>query len=352
MKIGFDARAWERPPHSFRRVLDLLAVAVEAAGWDAEFWVEGPLHEDCDPVGRQVRVLSAQERPVADVFWSPQMECAQATGPRVATLHDVNPLLPDGRDWLSRTYRAARFRRQVKQRVAGLDGLVTDSADSRDRIRAAFPRLRREPMVVPLFADAAYRPIDSDQVDLALQRHGLRSGYFLFVGSFRRHKNWDGLIRAYGGLSAKLRARHPLVMIGSTARAEVELGNLVASLGVEADVVTPGQVSDGELPAIYNGAIALVFPSFLEGFGLPPLEAMACGRAVISSNRTSLPEVLGEAPIYADPEDLAALRDAMQRVAEDAELRRDLEAAGVARAQLYSPLRTANAMADVIASLA
>lgn len=351
MKIGFDARSWQLPPHSFRRVLDLLAYAAETTGWQAEYWVDGPIQEDCMVVGRTIRRLGEPNDGAYDVFWSPHMECLLPSGARVATIHDVNPLLPDGRPWFSRAYRGVRFRRNVTSLAAQVNGLVTVSEHSRQQILSAFPRLPLEPMVVPWYAEASYRQVADQDVEAVLQQYDLRPGYFLFVGNFRRHKNWDGLIRAYGALAPALRREHKLVLVGATTRSEAALAKVIEETGVADCVVTPGQVKDGELPAIYNGALALVFPSFFEGFGLPPLEAMACGCPVIASNRTSLPEVLGDAALFIEPDDLQSMSDAMQRVARDTDLRRDLESAGLARAQLFGPERTAAAMADVVAQL-
>ncbi len=350
MKIGFDARSWQRPPHSFRRVLDLLAHAAETAGWQAEYWVDGPIQPDCIVPNRTIRHIR-EPAEASDVFWSPHMECLLPSGARVATIHDINPLLPDGRPWLSRTYRGLRFRRNVKKLAEDVSGLVTVSEHSRQQILSAFPRLPKPPMVVPWYAEAAYQPIADAAVEAVLRHYDLDPGYFLFVGNFRRHKNWDGLIRAYGELAPELRRQHKLVLIGASNRGEAGLKKVIEEAGVTGSVVTPGQVTDAELPAIYNGALALAFPSFFEGFGLPPLEAMACGCPVIASDRASLPEVLGEAALFIAPDNLRSLSDAMQRVAKDANLRSSLQAAGLDRAQLFNPTRTASAMADVVDQL-
>jgi glycosyltransferase involved in cell wall biosynthesis len=115
---------------------------------------------------------------------------------------------------------------------------------------------------------------------------------------------------------------------------------------VAADLGTSGQiiyrfVEEEDKPLIYSGASVFVFPSLYEGFGLTPLEAMSCGTPVVCSNRTSLPEVVGDAALSIDPDDLPAMADAMYRVLTDAELSADLRARGLARAKLFSWHKTA-----------
>jgi len=353
MRIAFDARAWQKPPHSFRRVLDLLAGAADSAGWSSRFLVTGQVRPEYERQRERIRLLDSVAAGAADgeVLWSPELDCLAAEVPRVATLHDVNPLLADGRSMLSRWFRGRAFHGRVSRRGVALDCLVTDTLDARDRILESFPGLGLEPMVVPLYADTPYRQVAAEQVRSVLRRLSLADGYFLFVGSFRRHKNWQGLIRAYALLPEAVRREHSLVMVGSARRVGGELAGLVRRLGVGECVHTPGQVADADLPALYSGALAFVFPSYLEGFGLPPLEALACGTPVVSSNRTSLPEVLGAAALYVDPDDLASLAAAMLRVAHEPSLRDDLARAGIERAAQFSPRRTARAMSDVFAQM-
>ena len=105
------------------------------------------------------------------------------------------------------------------------------------------------------------------------------------------------------------------------------------------------------MSALYSGADVFVFPSFLEGFGLPPLEAMACGVPVVATNRTSVPEVLGDAPLYVDPSDHEAMSEAIQAVLEDSDLKSRLIESGLSKCAEFSPARTAAAMQEVLRQL-
>jgi alpha-1,3-rhamnosyl/mannosyltransferase len=226
--------------------------------------------------------------------------------------------------------------------------MVTDTEFARSSVESAFPALRGRLSVVPLYAERSIRRVSGPARDDVLADLGLRPGYVLFVGSLRRHKNWDGMLRAYAALPPALRDSHPLVLAGPAHRAGNEARALAAGLGIERQVAILGTVPDSSIPALYSGADLFVFPSFMEGFGLPPLEAMSCGVPVAATTRTSVPEVLGEAARYFDPADLAAMVHAMRSVLEDRSLAEELMRRGAALCASYSPARTADAMVPVL----
>jgi alpha-1,3-rhamnosyl/mannosyltransferase len=349
MQIAFDARAASKPPHSFRRVLRLLIDAARERDWGVELWHDAPLQPEFAALGLRGRHPAEAATSSAAVLWSPQMDIWAADRPSVATIHDVNPLLEDQRNPFSRWRRRRKFRRLLNAADSQVRVYATDSVDAQRRITGFFPHLAGRIGVVPLYVESSLRPPTAADAMSVLAGLGLCPGYFLFVGSLRRHKNWHGLLEAYARLPAGLRAAHPLVYAGSDHRAGSAARRLAARLGVADQVHFTGPVADAALPALYTGALAFVFPSFLEGFGLPPLEAMALGVPVVASPRTSLPEVLGDAPLYAEPDDLSALADALRRVAEDSDLRTRLAAAGPPQAARFSPARTADAMAALLA---
>jgi glycosyltransferase involved in cell wall biosynthesis len=152
-------------------------------------------------------------------------------------------------------------------------------------------------------------------------------------------------------LPEQVRIEHNLVLAGPARRNAERAARLSAALGIEGQTVIAGEVSEEHMSALYSGADVFVFPSFLEGFGLPPLEAMACGVPVVATNRTSVPETLGDAPLYVDPADTEAMSEAMQTVLEDADLRSRLIEAGLIRCADFSPARTAAAMQGVLREL-
>ena len=182
-----------------------------------------------------------------------------------------------------------------------------------------------------------------DEGDAArLAGWGLSPGYVLYLGALRRHKNWQTVARAYAALPDALRARYPLVFAGSRRRTERESEELLRALGVEARFIA--DFDDEDLPALYRGARAFVFPSRLEGFGLPPLEAQACGVPVVASNATSLPEVLGDGAALRDPDDVGGFTEALSALLADPEAHAAACAAAQANAARFSRRATGAAM--------
>lgn len=183
--------------------------------------------------------------------------------------------------------------------------------------------------VVPLGVGQESLSPDPEAVADALKRFGVRPPYLIAVGRGYPHKNVAGLLRAVAVLK---RTHDPrLVLVGDRYRAGDEVDRLTAELGLASNVVRTGFVSPADLSALYAGAAAFAFPSLAEGFGLPPLEAMARGVPVVASNLTAIPEVVGDAGLLADPRDPEAFADALQRVLDDAGLRDRLKAKGYVR---------------------
>jgi alpha-1,3-rhamnosyl/mannosyltransferase len=165
-----------------------------------------------------------------------------------------------------------------------------------------------------------------------MERLGLAPGYLLFVGNPKPHKNLPALLAAYAELAARRSDLPPLLLAGGE-RDDAPAGG-VRRIGV---------VAEGDLPALYRGARALVLPSLWEGFGLPALEAMASGTPVVAAARGALPELVGDAGLLFDPDDATALPAALARIVDDAALRAELARRGRERAAGYSWRETARA---------
>jgi glycosyltransferase involved in cell wall biosynthesis len=190
-----------------------------------------------------------------------------------------------------------------------------------------------------------FRPI-SDGLDQRGQR-GLNSQYFLYVGRYDPYKNVSRLIAAFADFS--LCHEYQLWLSGpNDPRYVPDLKRQAQALGIEQQVKFLGYVAYADLPMLMGGAIALVFPSLWEGFGLPVLEAMACGTPVITSNLSSLPEVAGDAAILIDPYRIEAITDAMQAIAEDTKLRSHFSQLGLQRAKQFSWQQTGQATVQVL----
>jgi glycosyltransferase involved in cell wall biosynthesis len=160
--------------------------------------------------------------------------------------------------------------------------------------------------------------------------------YLLYVGNRKPHKNLTRLLQGFGHSGP----RRDLYLV-LTGMPDAALNQLITALRLQDRVVYAGHLSEPELAAYYRGAVALVCPSLYEGFGLPPLEAMACGTPVVTSNCTALPEVVEEAAVLVDPYDVEAIAWGIQRVVDDQGLRQDLAHKGLIRAQQFTWEHTA-----------
>jgi glycosyltransferase involved in cell wall biosynthesis len=183
--------------------------------------------------------------------------------------------------------------------------------------------------------------------DALRRRHGLpHERYILYVGTLEPRKNLPALIAAFGRLS-RVRRSHCLVLAGSPGWGVQEIHDAIDRSGLAGAVVMPGYLPADELRSLYSYADLFVFPSLYEGFGLPPLEAMACGAPVITSNTSSLPEVVGDAALQVDPRDVEALAHAMKSVLEDESLAAILRARGFDRVKRFSWEETARRTLEV-----
>jgi glycosyltransferase involved in cell wall biosynthesis len=275
----------------------------------------------------------------APPLWAPM--------PVVATVLDIIPLLlPEYRGGAAvRAYMrlAARGARRADQVIA-----ISDNS-RRDIIRHLGCTPARV-TTIPLAAGPQYRPIDRQQAAaLAAQRYGLRGPFVYYVGGLDARKNVATLVRAWqrlrraGGPPATLAIAGRA--LGRDVRLFPDIDALIAELGL-ADSIRRLDVSRKDNPLLYNAATAFAYPSRYEGFGMPPLEAMACGAPTLAAAASSLPEVVGDAALLAPPEDIPAWATALWRLLGDAALREGLRARGFARAQSFGYSRVARETAE------
>lgn len=231
-------------------------------------------------------------------------------GPVVITLHDLS-LLKYPHTHTKECVDA--IGRRLPAAVERADGIITVSEFTRKEVIETFGVDPAKVTTVYNGVGKAFRPMRPEETASVLQRHGLRhTGYILTVGTLEPRKNLIGLFRAYRRLDPLLRRHYPLVIVGMKGwhyrEIEQELETLMAS-----EQVRPlGYLNEGELPAVYAGAAVMVYPSLYEGFGLPPIEAMASGVPVVVSDRSSLPEVVGEAGWLIDPMDERDIAEGIQ----------------------------------------
>jgi glycosyltransferase involved in cell wall biosynthesis len=171
--------------------------------------------------------------------------------------------------------------------------------------------------------------------------------YLLCIGNRKGHKNEQRVLQGFA--AATLGKDIKLLFSGATS---ASLTDMSTQLGIADRIKFLGRIEADKLPEIYRGAVALVFPSLYEGFGLPVIEAMACGTPVITSNRTALPEIAGNAAILVDPEDVASIADSIERIVGDESLRNELIAKGLKRSEIYTWDTVADKVVSVLAEVA
>ena len=257
--------------------------------------------------------------------------------PQVSTHHDITWVRhPES---FGRRFRAV-YGFVVPRLIARSDHLLTVSAFSRGEIAAHFAAPSESFTVVPNAADGRFRPAADDAP-------GTTGRYLLAVSSPNAHKNFARMLAAF----ARFSVAHPdveLRVVGSQARAfarqeYAEAGERVRFLG---------RVDDDDLAALYRGAVAFVFPSLYEGFGIPPLEAQQCGCPVIAARAASLPEVLGDSAVFVDPYDVDDLANAMTRIVGDEALRERLSRDGLRNARRFSWRASAERVSRVLDDVA
>ena len=267
--------------------------------------------------------------------------------PVVVSVHDLSfEHLPHTFNRRSRT----QLRLTVRHSARRAARILTLSEHTKDDIVQTYGVDRSRVEAIPIAAAPHFRPV-SDTRELQRVRHtyGIESNYILSVGSIQPRKNLARLVNAYALLRKKYHADNlpKLVLAGKCAWLYDETLRALHETGLNDAVILTGYVPESDLPALYSGALCLVYPSYFEGFGLPPLEAMQCGVPVIIGNRTSLPEVVGDAGLQVDPFDVEALAAAIENVINNPALRSQLRVKGLARARMFDWKETARRTLDV-----
>jgi len=252
--------------------------------------------------------------------------------PVVVTVHDLSFFMhPDlFRPW-NRVYLQTFTRRTVGRAVA----IIADSESTRNDLVETLGIAKDKVTVIHPGVGDEMRPIDDHQVQAFRRHHGLSERMILFLGTLEPRKNLPVLLEAYAIMRAEPGFDHRLVIAGGKGWHYEGIYAQVERLRLRGQVIFPGYVPQTELALWYNAADLFVYPSLYEGFGMPPLEAMACGIPVVVSNVSSLPEVVGDAGLAVDPHDAQGLAAAMLEVLRDRQLHQTLREAGLARARRY-----------------
>jgi glycosyltransferase involved in cell wall biosynthesis len=255
--------------------------------------------------------------------------------PVVVSIHDLSfehlPLTFKRRSRMQLRMTVRRSARQAAQ-------VLTLSEYVRDDVIATYGLDAEKVAVVPLAAPDHFSPVrDEKELQRVRQKYGIDQNYILSVGAIQPRKNLPRLLEAY----SLLRHSQPevnlpkLVLVGKCAWLYDETLRKIEELGLGKQVTLTGYVPQADLPALYSGANCFIYPSYFEGFGLPPLEAMKCGAPVIVGNRTSLPEVVDDAAVLVDPFEVDDIAAGIAKVINDSTLRSSLRAKGLERARVF-----------------
>ena len=271
-------------------------------------------------------------------------------GPLVLTVCDVSCF--DHPDTHPKE-RVKLFNEGLPPALERADHVVTISQDAKLALQRWFGLPDKKITVTHLAANAAFGPAEPSTLLAPLAELGLSpKGYVLTVGTLEPRKNLSTLFAAFAKLPKALRQRFPLVVVGMRGWKYDELVGEAQTLVNDGDLRFLGYVSDAQMPALYSGAAAFCYPSRYEGFGLPALEAMASGVPVLTSNATSLPEVVGDAGLMVDPDDVGGMSDSLALLLEDAKTAQGLVELGIARARTFSWERCAQETAQVYRKVA
>lgn len=266
----------------------------------------------------------------------------------VITVHDLTFLhYPQFLTTESRRY----YNEQINYAVHHADHILTDSTASKNDMISMLGVPESKITVHLLGVDPSFQPLPPETVEHYARALELPDRYFLFVGTFEPRKNIEGLVEAYRALLAAIPDAPPLVLAGRNGWNFDDTRARIEALELGDNLLWREAVPQDAMPALYNGAVALITPSFYEGFGFPALEAMASGTVPIVSNRSSLPEVVGEVGIQVEPEDHEAIKSAMQHVLTNEVWRQEQIVRGLERAATFTWDNTAQIALSVYQSV-
>ncbi|MCY6355536.1 glycosyltransferase family 4 protein [Clostridium sp. ZS2-4] len=257
---------------------------------------------------------------------------------KIITIHDLIPyIMPEtvGKGYL------LKFLREVPYLIQNADGIITVSEYSKKDILKFFPIDENKIFVTPLAADSIYKPLNKEVcLNFLKENYTIETPFILYIGGFSQRKNVETLINSFIKISSNFDKDYSLVIVG----ARKDLGTFLSRKYTNSSkIIFTGFVPQNDLPYFYNGCEVFVYPSLYEGFGLPPLEAMSCGTPVITSNITSIPEVVENSGILINPYDEDELGKSIEKVLSDNLLKQSLKEKCLKQASKFSWIKTSQA---------
>ncbi len=255
---------------------------------------------------------------------------------RITTIHDIIPNFFPGhkqKNW----YRKKAYQLTLKSSLKKSAKIITVSNNTKDDLIKYLNVKQEKIEVTYLGIEKRFKVIENyDKIEATKAKYGITKPYLFFISAWRNHKNFEGLIKAFEILKNKHKLDYQLVLAGQEDPHYPNIRQIILKSEFKQDIITPGFINNQELPLIYNGAEIFVIPSFYEGFGIIGLEAMACGTPVVSSQATSLPEILGQAALYFNPHDIQKMAEVIKTVLTNKKLKKQLKEKGFEKIKKYS----------------
>ncbi len=292
------------------------------------------INEKSTLIWDEIRLPGEIKKEGIGIFYSPYYKVSLFSRyPYIITIHDIIGFRYKygfmSREIISNIFLKIKYKQIIKR----AEKIVTVSNYSKKEIVDEFNIKEERVYVVTQAISDIFYPRNEDEVNMVRNKYSIKKPYLLYVGNYEPHKNVKNLVSAYLILPEEIKRKYSLVIV---AKKERRYKNILKLVENEQNVKFIDFITDADLPALYSGAALFVFPSFMEGYGLPPLEAMKCGCPVISSNTASLPEVLGGAVLYFKPDNIVEIADKIGTVINDNAMKEELVSMGLKQAAKYN----------------
>jgi glycosyltransferase involved in cell wall biosynthesis len=298
----------------------------------------------------QIQLKNAIKKNNIDVFFSPYYKIPLLTKTKtILSIFDVTYLLvePYNTYFKSKLY----LKNFIKLASKKAQKIITCSNYTKNDLLKILNLPKEKIEVAYLGVSSKFKIIhEKDKMELVKKKYGIDNKYILYVGNLKPHKNVKRLVDAYNLLPEIIKREYNLVLAGGQST-RLTKGNEQLGLRDLQSTIFVGHILDEDLPTLYSSAELFAFPSLYEGFGLPPLEAMACGCPVVSSNTSSLPEVLGDAALFFNPYRVEEMSLAMRQMLEDENLRKKYRQKGLDRVELFTSERMTSKILNVFESV-
>jgi glycosyltransferase involved in cell wall biosynthesis len=255
---------------------------------------------------------------------------------RIHTIHDITPEFFSGHKQKS-WWRKLAYNLTIKTSLKKSTKIITISNNTKKDLIDYFQVPANKINVTYLGIEKQFKLIENyDKIKELKDKYGITKPYLFFISAWRNHKNFEGLIKAFELLKTEKKLDYQLVLGGVADPYYPQINKTIDQSKFKNEIITPGFITDKELPLFYNAAELFVLPSFYEGFGIIGLEAMACGTPVVSSKSTCLPEIMGNAAIYFQPENTKEMAEKIYQVLSDKNLQKQLITRGFEQIKKYS----------------